>query len=88
MSFNVIAHLEGLVNKAHLFRDFFPSLSYNHPSINLLKKNIVITIMQKAQEVLAKASGGKLGHKLPTRKLGRHGPEVTALGFGTMGLVR
>lgn len=43
--------------------------------------------MEKAQEVLGKATGGKVGHKLPVRKLGKQGPEVTALGFGAMGLV-
>ena len=42
--------------------------------------------MQKAQEVLSKATGGKLGQKLPTRKLGKNGPEVTAMGYGAMGL--
>lgn len=44
--------------------------------------------MQKAQEVLSKATGGAVGHKLPTRKLGKNGPEVTAIGYGAMGLVR
>lgn len=43
--------------------------------------------MQEAQEVLSKVTGGAAGHKLPTRKLGRYGPEVTAIGYGTMGLV-
>ena len=44
--------------------------------------------MQKAQEVLSKATGGKVGSLLPKRKLGKDGPEVTALGYGAMGLVR
>lgn len=44
--------------------------------------------MQKAQEVLSKATGGAVGHPLPTRKLGKNGPEVTAIGYGAMGLVR
>ncbi len=43
--------------------------------------------MQKAQEVLSKATGGMVGKQLPTRKLGKNGPQVTALGYGTMGLV-
>ena len=43
--------------------------------------------MQKAQEVLSKATGGMVGHKLPTRKLGKNGPQVTAMGYGAMGLV-
>lgn len=43
--------------------------------------------MQKAQEALSKVTGGAVGHKLPTRKLGKHGPEVTAMGYGCMGLV-
>lgn len=43
--------------------------------------------MQKAQEVLSKVTGGALGSALPKRKLGRHGPEVTAIGYGCMGLV-
>nr|XP_023907939.1 aldo-keto reductase yakc [NADP(+)]-like [Quercus suber]POF16489.1 aldo-keto reductase yakc [nadp(+)] [Quercus suber] len=42
--------------------------------------------MQKVQEVLDKATGSSLGQKLPTARLGRHGPEVTRLGYGTMGL--
>lgn len=42
--------------------------------------------MQKVQEVLGKATDGAIGHKLPTRKLGKNGPQVTALGYGTMGL--
>lgn len=43
--------------------------------------------MQKAQEVLAKVTGNAVGHKLPVRRLGRHGPEITGMGFGCMGLV-
>jgi hypothetical protein len=42
---------------------------------------------QKAQELLSKATGGKVGHLLPTRKLGKNGPQVTAMGWGAMGLV-
>lgn len=37
-------------------------------------------------QAVASVTGGALGHKLPTRKLGKNGPHVTALGFGTMGL--
>ncbi|KAK3055341.1 hypothetical protein LTR09_003894 [Extremus antarcticus] len=42
--------------------------------------------MQKAQEVLSKATGGKVGSLLPRARLGKNGPQVTRLGFGTMGL--
>ncbi|TKA27214.1 hypothetical protein B0A50_04551 [Salinomyces thailandicus] len=42
--------------------------------------------MEKVQEVLGKATGGKVGHKLPTAKLGKNGPPVTRMGYGTMGL--
>ncbi|KAK3673758.1 hypothetical protein LTR78_006311 [Recurvomyces mirabilis] len=42
--------------------------------------------MQKAQEVLGKVTGGFTGPKLPTAKLGKNGPEITRLGYGTMGL--
>ncbi|KAK3714180.1 hypothetical protein LTR37_007982 [Vermiconidia calcicola] len=42
--------------------------------------------MQKAQETLNKATGGMLGSLLPKRKLGKNGPEVTAMGYGAMGL--
>lgn len=42
--------------------------------------------MQKAQEIIGKATGGAIGTQLPTRKLGKNGPHVTALGYGTMGL--
>ncbi|GAB7361551.1 hypothetical protein MBLNU230_g1604t1 [Neophaeotheca triangularis] len=41
--------------------------------------------MQKAKEVVNKVTG-KDDHSLPTRKLGKNGPEVTAIGYGTMGL--
>jgi len=37
-------------------------------------------------QAVAAVTGGALGHKLPTRKLGKNGPYVTGLGFGTMGL--
>lgn len=63
---------------------------HTHTSLTQSIRTSLITpppIMQKAQEVLAKATDGKIGHKLPTAKLGRHGPEVTRLGFGAMGLV-
>ena len=43
--------------------------------------------MQKAQETLNKATSGMLGSLLPKRKLGKNGPEVTAMGYGAMGLV-
>jgi aryl-alcohol dehydrogenase-like predicted oxidoreductase len=42
--------------------------------------------MQKVQETLGKITGGALGTKLPTAKLGKNGPEVTRMGFGLMGL--
>lgn len=42
--------------------------------------------MQAVQQVLSKATNGAIGTKLPTRKLGKNGPPVTALGYGTMGL--
>lgn len=43
--------------------------------------------MQKVNEMASKATGGKVGHLLPQRKLGKNGPTVTAIGYGTMGLV-
>lgn len=41
--------------------------------------------MEKVQQVLHSVTGG--GSKLPTAKLGKNGPQVTRLGYGTMGLV-
>jgi hypothetical protein len=41
-------------------------------------------IMDKVQEVIGKVTGQT---KLPTAKLGKNGPQVTRLGYGTMGLV-
>ncbi|KAI5360037.1 putative NADP-dependent oxidoreductase domain-containing protein [Septoria linicola] len=38
------------------------------------------------QNVLGQATGGAIGHQLPTHKLGKNGPHITALGYGTMGL--
>jgi len=38
------------------------------------------------QSALGQATDGVLGPKLPVRKLGRHGPAITALGYGLMGL--
>jgi hypothetical protein len=40
--------------------------------------------MDKVQEVIGKVTGQT---KLPTAKLGKNGPQVTRLGYGTMGLV-
>lgn len=42
--------------------------------------------MQKVQEVISKVTGGAAGTKLPTAKLGKNGPAVTRIGYGTMGL--
>ncbi|KAI7220481.1 Aldo/keto reductase [Hortaea werneckii] len=42
--------------------------------------------MQQAQEILGKVTGGAVGHKLPTAKLGKNGPQVTRMGYGAMGL--
>lgn len=42
--------------------------------------------MQKAKDVVHKVAG-KDDKGLPTRKLGKNGPQVTAMGYGTMGLV-
>lgn len=42
--------------------------------------------MSAVQNILNKATDGLLGSKLPTRKLGKNGPRVTALGWGMMGL--
>ena len=42
--------------------------------------------MEAVKNAVGKATGGAIGNKLPTRKLGKNGPHVTALGFGTMGL--
>jgi len=38
------------------------------------------------QNALGAATDGAIGNKLPTRKLGRNGPHITALGLGLMGL--
>ena len=43
--------------------------------------------MQKVNELASKATGGYVGKLLPTRKLGKNGPQITALGYGAMGLV-
>jgi hypothetical protein len=40
--------------------------------------------MDKVKEVVGKVTGQP---KLPTAKLGKNGPQVTRLGYGTMGLV-
>jgi hypothetical protein len=40
--------------------------------------------MDKVKEVVGKVTGHP---KLPTAKLGKNGPHVTRLGYGTMGLV-
>ena len=42
--------------------------------------------MSVIQDTLGSLTGGLVGNKLPTRKLGKNGPPVTALGYGTMGL--
>jgi hypothetical protein len=57
----------------------------NNPSRQLHRNH---RKMQKVQEVLGKVTGGHLGTKLPTAKLGKNGPPLTRLGYGTMGLVR
>ena len=49
--------------------------------------NTSVIKMQKAQEILGKVTGGAVGHKLPTAKLGKNGPQVTRMGYGAMGLV-
>merc|ERR1712130_519110 len=48
--------------------------------------NTSVIKMQKAQELLGKVTGGAVGHKLPTAKLGKNGPQVTRMGYGAMGL--
>ena len=62
----------------------------NSPSTQLIPSiqppNQTVT-MQKAQEVLSKATGGAIGSLLPTAKLGKNGPQVTRMGYGGMGLV-
>ncbi|KAF2720740.1 Aldo/keto reductase [Polychaeton citri CBS 116435] len=40
--------------------------------------------MQAVKDIVTKATGQQT--KLPTRKLGKNGPQVTSLGYGTMGL--
>ena len=40
--------------------------------------------MEAVKQVVSSISGSS---KLPTAKLGKNGPHVTRLGFGTMGLV-
>jgi len=40
--------------------------------------------MDKVKEAVGKVTGHP---KLPTAKLGKNGPQVTRLGYGTMGLV-
>ncbi|TKA65839.1 hypothetical protein B0A55_09124, partial [Friedmanniomyces simplex] len=42
--------------------------------------------MQAVQEIIGKVTGGATGTKLPTAKLGKNGPQVTRMGYGTMGL--
>ena len=38
------------------------------------------------KNVIGEATHGAIGNKLPTRKLGKNGPHVTGIGYGTMGL--
>jgi aryl-alcohol dehydrogenase-like predicted oxidoreductase len=38
------------------------------------------------KNTLGAATDGAIGNKLPTHKLGRNGPHITALGLGLMGL--
>merc|ERR1712217_90388 len=55
-------------------------------STHLSSCNTSVFKMQKAQEILGKVTGGAVGHKLPTAKLGKNGPQVTRMGYGAMGL--
>lgn len=76
-------------SKSFYLRRHQPRFENDHSTPFLHSQKLNPTFkMQKAQEVLSKVTGGALGQKLPTRKLGKNGPEVTALGYGTMGLVR
>jgi hypothetical protein len=43
--------------------------------------------MQKAQNSTADINRHASGGVLPTARLGREGPQVTRLGYGSMGLV-
>lgn len=53
---------------------------------NRHKNDINEITMSVIQDTLGSLTGGLVGNKLPTRKLGKNGPPVTALGYGTMGL--
>lgn len=42
--------------------------------------------MAAIKNLAGQVTGGAIGNKIPTRQLGKNGPQVCALGFGTMGL--
>lgn len=56
----------------------FSNLPHNTSELNNMAETI--------KNVLGQATGGAIGNQLPTHKLGKNGPHVTALGYGTMGL--
>ena len=51
---------------------------------SLTLTRLTTNTMDKVKEVVGKVTGHP---KLPTAKLGKNGPQVTRLGYGTMGLV-
>lgn len=55
-----------------------------HSTKNRTKHNTTTSTMETVQKVIGKVTGQ---HTLPTAKLGKNGPQVPRIGYGTMGLV-
>ena len=68
----------------------FPSIKgllnqrQNDPSVTLYRRSVLTTI--EAETCLWRKHKFEMSIKLPTRAMGRNGPQIPALGFGLMGL--